>query len=171
MSTHILYFAYGSNMAPERLQARTPSARPLGVGTLAGRRLEFRKLSREDGSGKCDVPLSDNPDDRVHGVLYSLHPEELPTLDAYEGVGFGYDRELLEITRSDGETVHAETYVATLTRPGLLPLCWYREHVLRGARHHKLPADYIAAIESIVVQEDPDSIRRNRELAIYSETA
>ena len=168
MSIHLLYFAYGSNMAPERLQARTPSAQPLGVGILPGRRLAFQKLSREDGSGKCDVPLSDNPDDCVHGVLYSLHPEELPTLDAYEGVGFGYDRESLEITRSDGQMVRAETYVATLTRPGLLPFCWYREHVLRGARQHGLPADYIAAIESVAIQNDTDRIRRNRELAIYS---
>jgi len=167
MNKQILYFAYGSNMAPQRLQARTPSASPVGTGTLAGRQLLFHKLSREDGSGKCDVPLTCNADDLVHGVLYTLDEEELPTLDSYEGVGFGYERETLEVTRGNGDMVLAETYVATLTRPGLRPWCWYREHVLRGARHHKLPADHIAAIEAVDYMDDPDLTRRTLELSIY----
>lgn len=170
MDSLILYFAYGSNMAPQRLQARTPSARVVGTAMLRGRRLSFHKLSREDGSGKCDVPLTGNPDDIVHGVLYTLHEEELSSLDNYEGVGFGYEREALEVTRSDGETVLAETYVATLIRSGLLPYCWYREHVLRGARYHKLPAAYVSFIESVIYLDDPDRTRRTLELSIYDKT-
>ncbi|TNF88372.1 MAG: gamma-glutamylcyclotransferase, partial [Gammaproteobacteria bacterium] len=39
----LYYFAYGSNMSPARLQARVPSARPLGVYRLKGHRLSFHK--------------------------------------------------------------------------------------------------------------------------------
>ena len=39
-----LYFAYGSNLHPPRLRARTPSARALGRADLEGYRLLFHKL-------------------------------------------------------------------------------------------------------------------------------
>ena len=82
--TLVRYFAYGSNMLTARLQARCPSARPLGRATARGRRLAFHKRSDVDGSGKCDlVPADDGA--LVVGVVFDLAADELPALDRAEG--------------------------------------------------------------------------------------
>jgi hypothetical protein len=48
-----------------------------------------------------------------------------------------------------------------------MPLDWYREHVLRGARENNLPGAYIRSIEAIEAMADDDAIRREKELSIY----
>ena len=67
----ILYFAYGSNMLSRRLRApnRTPSAVAVGTGFVSGRRLTFDKVST-DGSAKCDIEVTTNPNDWAYGVLF-----------------------------------------------------------------------------------------------------
>jgi len=57
MNGRSLYFAYGSNMAAERLRARVPSARLMGSAVLAGHALRFHKPGSNDGSAKCDAAL------------------------------------------------------------------------------------------------------------------
>jgi gamma-glutamylcyclotransferase len=163
----IHYFAYGSNMSLERLAARVPSARLVGVATLAGHTLRFHKPGSRDGTAKCDAFATGLPNDVVAGALYSVLASELPQLDAVEGVGFGYERRCVRVRTAEGEGVAAETYLATRTADGLRPLDWYKEHVLRGARSLGLPPAYVAAIEAIAADPDPDRLRRERELAIY----
>jgi len=41
--------------------------------------------------------------------------------------------------------------------------------VLAGAREHALPEQYVEAIRSVSVEEDPDRERHRRELAIYQQ--
>ena len=60
------------------------------------------------------------------------------------------------------------TYRATRIDPDLKPFAWYLAHVLAGAREHRLPADYIAAIECLAVVDDPDPLRHASELSIYA---
>lgn len=163
----IRYFAYGSNMSVQRLAARVPSARLLGVATLAGHALRFHKPGSRDGTGKCDAFATGCADDLVAGALYSMLGSELPQLDAVEGAGVGYERRCVLVRTAEGGNVPAETYVATRTADGLRPLDWYKEHVLRGARSLGLPAAYVAAIEAIAADADPDRARHERELAIY----
>lgn len=167
MSEEILYFAYGSNMSQPRLGARTPSARVRCVATLPGYELRFHKLSREDGSGKCDIVFTGDPGHTVFGVVYSLHLDELPALDAAEGVGLGYEREPRTVYSLSGEALETHVYIATLTRSELRPMDWYKEHVLRGAHSHQLPEDYIAMIEAVQAHPDPDRERRSLELSVY----
>lgn len=167
MSEEILYFAYGSNMSQPRLGARTPSARVRSVASLPGHELRFHKLSREDGSGKCDIVFTGDPDHTVFGVVYSLHHGELPALDAVEGIGLGYEREQRTVYTLSGQALQTHVYIATLTRSELRPLDWYKEHVLRGAHSHQLPEDYIAMIESVPAHPDPDGERRSLELSVY----
>ena len=62
----------------------------------------------------------------------------------------------------------AFTYCATLVDPDLKPFDWYREHVLRGACEHGLPAAYVAAIAAVESIEDPNLQRQCRERAIYT---
>lgn len=171
MTDCILYFAYGSNMAIERLRVRVPSAELISVATLANHALKFHKLSKKDGSGKCDAAFTGNPEDSVLGALYSIQINQLPELDRFEGRGYGYDRKTVSVSSQFGEPSCAETYIATNVDSSLRPLDWYKEHVLRGAKAMMLPSQYIASIEAIVADIDADEQRRANELAIYGQTS
>jgi len=166
MRQTILYFAYGSNMSTPRLRARVPSARKTAVATLARHRLVFHKVSL-DGSAKCDALETGDPLDVVHGVVFELPLVEQPALDHVEGLGQGYGSKRVSVSLPGGDTIEVFTYCATHTDSALRPYTWYREHVLRGAREHGLPADYIAVIESVPALTDTDSQRQARELALY----
>jgi hypothetical protein len=41
----------------------------------------------------------------------------------------------------------------------LRPYSWYRALVVAGAREHRIPEDYIALLETVATQEDPDRTR------------
>ena len=149
------YFAYGSNMSTARLRERTPSARALGTGRLPRHRLRWHKLGR-DGSGKCDAAFTGRQEDAVWGVLFDIDCAEKPLLDAAEGLGIGYCEVNAHIVTATGAVV-AHTYQAKPDKidAALQPLDWYKQHVLRGARQHGLPAAYIATIERVATVNRP----------------
>ena len=146
------YFAYGSNLSTERLQARVPSARARCRGRLLHHALRWHKLGR-DGSGKCDIVPTPAPS-IVWGVLFDVSRDEKPALDAIEGLGIGYFEKEVRIVTDDGECF-ALTYHANPDRtdPTLRPFDWYKDHVVRGAREHGLPADYIQELELVETLE------------------
>jgi hypothetical protein len=124
------------------------------VAVLAGHALRFHKRGA-DGSAKCDVVPDDGS--RVYGVAFRVHPNDLATLDAAEQ---GYDRGTLHVSGAAGDlTVFTYRACADRIVPGLEPYRWYRDLVALGARHHGLPADYVAAIEAVVERDDPDRAR------------
>ena len=106
----MLYFAYGSNLHPARLAARVGRVPVVGTGVCAGRRLAFHKVG-QDGTGKCDVPRV--AEARVYGALYELGPAEWRQLDGIEGLGAGYEREVVSVL-TEGSEVEA----------GLPPIQW-----------------------------------------------
>lgn len=163
---HIVYFAYGSNMSQRRLRARVPSAEFLGIGILECHALAFHKISKKDGSGKCNIVKSDNA--AVYGALFKISKAELSALDTYEGNGKGYERRTIKVQNHLGQSVDAWTYVATNINPSLRPYPWYKRHVLEGAREINLPKEYLRLIETTEVMVDPDIERVSRELAIYN---
>ncbi len=162
----VLYFAYGSNMSPQRLLQRVPSAVVVGVAILPGHRLAFHKVGR-DGSAKCDATLTNAATDRVHGVIYRIDAWHKPRLDAKEGLGCGYEQKTVEVKLHDHGRSSAFLYYATHVDASLKPFTWYREHVLHGARAHALPEHYIAAIHAVDAVDDPDPQRHRLEMAIY----
>lgn len=156
------YFAYGSNMLVERLQARAPSAQPVSHAKIDGWRLRFDKKSA-DGSGKCHIER--RPGQCVHGVVFRIHDADLERLDRAEGVGHGYVREQLrEVILGDGSKLRAFTYLAQdeAIQDGLRPYDWYRDLGIAGAEQHQLPADGIASWRQIDAQPDPDLERQAR---------
>jgi len=161
------YFAYGSNLSTPRLRTRTPSARVLGVAVLVGHRLEFHKSGR-DGSAKCDAFETGEPRDRVIGVVFDIEDAEKPGLDRAEDLGRGYGEKRVTVTSMEGGSMQVLAYCATRIDASLRPFHWYKEHVLRGAREHGLPEEYIARISAIESIDDPGAMRHERELAIYS---
>jgi len=161
-----IYFAYGSNMASHRLLNRIPGAKHLGTAWLSQHRLSFRKSDNGE-SGKCDIDMTGNQVDCVHGVVYRISAQEKAILDSYEGLGVSYNEKLVEVHTKSNQILSAFTYYALKIDQSLVPYHWYKGHVLRGAIENELPAAYIALIEATPSKIDPDYIRSERELAIY----
>ena len=155
MSTHFLYFAYGSNLLSARLKARTPSARARGMALLEGHALRWH-MSSLDGSGKCDVVA--NEASHVQGVVYEIALHEKPHLDAAESLGSGYCERQLSV-RMGAETHPVWLYCALRTDPLAQPYDWYKGLVMAGAREHGLGADYIRDLEAVQAKADADAAR------------
>jgi gamma-glutamylcyclotransferase len=162
----MLYFSYGSNMSTRRIRERTPLAQAVTVARLSKHRLKFHKKGK-DGTAKCDAEHTDNARDVVYGVVFRISNSEKQVLDRKEGLRNGYEEKNVSVIALSGETFEVFTYYATHIDASLLPLNWYKEHVLRGAREHDFPSEYIATIETAPSMPDPDSERRETELSIY----
>ena len=162
-----LYFSYGSNMSSMRLKKRVESAEVISSGILENHKLVFHKKSTKDGSGKCDAFLTNSPNDKVYGVIYSIHKNDLKRLDSFEDLNGGYKKEDVDIAIANGEKVKAFTYIATNIEKSLLPFSWYKYHVLHGAVENNLPPDYISFIDSFNSVTDPDKENAADELSIY----
>jgi hypothetical protein len=162
----LYYFAYGSNLHPVRLRLRTPRARPLGRARLRGHGIRFHKLGR-DGSAKCDAWPSGSREDQVLGVVYRMARRDLRALDRAEDLGRGYERVRLTVDLA-GRRRAVFTYRAlpAAVAEGLSPFDWYRQYVVRGARHHGLPGRYIRCLEEVADTVDADHRRRRRNLSV-----
>ncbi len=168
MSGTRLYFAYGSNLHPARLQARTPSARIVGAAELPGNRLEWHKHGADD-SGKCDIIATDKATDRVHGAVYEIDVADWHHLDVAEELDTGYHACRVEVQLC-GSTIQAHSYRALVVNPALRPFDWYQVFVVKGARAHGLPEPYIASLDQIETWPDPSQSRArlNRRLLAHS---
>lgn len=153
-------------MSTPRLVDRVPSAKVVSVTRLEKHRLKFHKKSKQ-GSGKCDIEHTNNPCDIVYGVVFQIPASEKTALDKKEGLGNGYNQKSVSVLAQNGETLNAVTYYATDIDPSLKPFGWYKEHVVRGAKEHHLPPEYIKSIEAVKSVADPDQKRHDNELSIY----
>jgi len=156
----IFYFAYGSNMLRQRLDARCPHVRLAGVATLADHRLMFDQYSHVDASGKGGIAAASGR--VVHGVLWSLPVRELPALDCAESRGKGYERMQRTVTHENGRSLAVTTYLPLNVRSGLKPWDWYLNLVIAGAEQHDLPDDYVAWIRQVPYKVDPRPDRAAR---------
>lgn len=142
------YFAYGSNMSSEELQAWCPNAAFVSIARLPNHRLDFTRYSEKRKGGVADIVPSEGDD--VWGVLYELPTEALPALDRKEGVARGaYRRAHVGVELPSGEHVRAMTYVVVEKEPPQPPSDEYLNHLLVGAREWNLPAEYVAKLERI----------------------
>ena len=155
------YFAYGSNMLAERLQARITAENPTRY-SLECHRLRFHKRS-SDCSGKCNVIFTGQSSDVVHGVIFDVPENQITELDTHEGVGFGYIRKqcrfLIEGVEND-----VFIYVADADHidDALVPYRWYLELVLSGAEQNGLPRDYVSGLCAMPFTRDPKPDRETR---------
>lgn len=147
------YLAYGSNLHPERLRRRVPSAQLEDRVCLPGWRLTFHKRGY-DGSGKGHMVATGMVSDQVWCAVYTFPASERGPLDEAER-GYG----ITELILPDGS--RAFTYLALPERidTAALPYDWYRDLIVAGARFLEVPEAYISAIESHDVIADPDAAR------------
>lgn len=166
MAKTIHYFAFGSNLSSKRLLQRLPDAGLGSVAILPGHSLCFRKNIQGE-SGKCDIAVSDNPQDLVYGIIYHLDEAEKRVLDGYETGGFAYLDKMVEVVTLAGEPLQAVTYYAATDHGMQPPFHWYKQHVLLGAIEQGMPRAYIDAIAAVESVEDPRRARSEREMAIH----
>lgn len=157
MTAGLWYFGYGSNLDPRTfLGRRRMRPEDTRVAWLAGHRLVF---DLPVGAGERGVAnLRRDGEASVFGVAYCIEPGEARRLDKTEGVPRAYRRE--EVTLQgwpDGDPFEGFTYVSPHSVDGRKPSRRYLGLLLHGARHHGLPAEYIAALRAFELAVDERS--------------
>lgn len=161
--TNFIYFAYGSNLLTQRLTARCPSARSIGIARAPGFESGFF-LRSSDGSGK--VGILPKLGGEVWGVLYEIHLNEQHILDRFEGTPQVYTRQDIKIDSNVSHNLKsAETYFPCeeyLTTSDT-PYDWYRALCLGGARQHKLQQSAINVFSGASFQTAPYQLEQAKE--------
>ena len=127
------YFAYGSNMNPERMRKRGINFSKREHAILEGWRLAFNKIaSRNLKEGFANIVKYERC--FVEGILYTIQESDIKKLDRYEGYPNHYERIKVRVRLNRGEEVEATTYVAKFdkVREGLKPSKEYLKHLLKG---------------------------------------
>lgn len=152
----MLYVAYGSNLHPNRLQERVPSASLCGCAVLEGWGLRFHKRS-PDGSSKCSIIPSL---ETIHVAVYEIPLREKHFLDKAEHAGIGYVEQEIQVPGFGAGfwyVAHDSHIDATLR-----PYGWYKDLVLVGCLYHQFPLDYVDRIRQVPHLEDPDTQRHKK---------
>jgi Gamma-glutamyl cyclotransferase, AIG2-like len=165
----IPYFSYGSNCyvgtmtSLRRIQFVNSTA-----AVLPGYKLRFNipGIPALEPSWACVEKCTE---DNVHGVLYTLTPQDFARLSFSEGVPFGYQWRVVDVVpyQGDGDTAgriamssssdclsQAYTLVSNnpwLPRRDIPPSKAYRGLLIRGAKDFQMDRDYIDKLESIPV--------------------
>jgi gamma-glutamylcyclotransferase (GGCT)/AIG2-like uncharacterized protein YtfP len=151
----MLYFAYGSNLDLAQMTARCPGLKVVGLAEMHDHKLGYPLTSHDWGGGVASPQLAHGQS--VWGVVYELTDADLEALDRYEGYRGPkdqhnvYDREavFVELRRPDDGSIPRRVrvwcYFARPANPAP-PSRRYLDAVLQGARHHRLPDDYIARL-------------------------
>lgn len=142
------YFAYGSNMDPDTFIGRR-RMRPLQsrVAVLAGWELCF---DLPVGQGERAVAnLRADAGRATWGVAYRIPGFDVERLDRSEGVDRGFYARRDVTVRADGLALAAFTYESVHRMTARRPSARYLGLLLRGARHHGLPAEWIAHLEAL----------------------
>ncbi|MDX2029154.1 MAG: acetylornithine/succinylornithine family transaminase [Blastocatellia bacterium] len=147
-----LLFVYGSlrpELAPEELQPLLARFSSLGSGTTPGRLYDLGPY--------CGAVLDPAGAARIHGFLWRIPPEMLPTLDEYEGYSEAapdaglYVRRLCTVQGGDGEEYESWIYVyngeVANARP--IPSGDYGEYMEAQAMAEEPLTSFIPSLETV----------------------
>ena len=127
------YFAYGSNMDPDRMKQRGVNFLKREHAILEGWKLLFNKIaSRNPNEGYANMEKEEGS--VVEGILYEIQGSDMEKLDRYEGYPNHYKKISIKVRLDTGEEMEAITYVANpnKVREGLKPSKEYINHLLKG---------------------------------------
>jgi len=156
----VLYFAYGSNMCFREMKDTCPSAKFRCIALLPDHRLAFTRKSIRRCCGVADAVA--NPGREVWGVVYEIADVELGDLDSREDYREGrpqdqnsYNRCQVEVHRNGDvkDSTPIWIYFANRKKSPPLPSREYRDLLVGGARHWKLPPRYVKMLEEIQVSK------------------
>ena len=129
----IFYFAYGSNMNPQRMIVREAFFTERVGAKLPGYKLVFN-FRRSRNPGESAANIVPDPGNCVEGALYLTDEKAISKLDGYEGYPNHYRREEVTVVTKDGHEIIALVYIANenKTADGLKPSREYLGHLLAG---------------------------------------
>ena len=177
------YFAYGSNVyAPTMTDLRNIQCVQSTAAILDGYKLRFNipGIPAVEPSWACVEPSNksnnnNNNKDVVHGVMYTLTPQDFARISMSEGVPFGYQwkvvdvvpyqgdgnsagRQALESAKSRSTAVPSsatKAYTLVTNNPFLRrdipPSKAYRDLLIKGAKDFQMDQDYIEQLEAVPV--------------------
>ena len=154
-TTHVAYFAYGSNLDGDQMVARCASARLVGRATLRHYALAFGGFSQ--GWGGAVATVLPARGGRVEGLVYEIAATEVRRLDRYEGHPFAYGREQRLVVDERGARRRVTLYVQPSHdfEPGSPP-SKYLDVLVHAYRHHGFD---LAALEA-AARPKPQAPRR-----------
>ncbi len=125
------YFAYGSNMNPQRMIERGVTFYSRQNLILRGYELVFNKILKTPEAGAANI--IPNEKSLVEGVLYLVTWQGILNLDRYEHYPDEYDRVTLRVPNHEDEK-ELMSYIAHphKTKEGLKPRRSYLEHLLEA---------------------------------------
>ncbi len=152
------YFAYGSDMDMAQLDLQQDRRRRPRLrfaksvpAVLKGYRLICDIESKNWRGGIFNVVP--DPEGTVHGVRYELHPGDTITVQSLkEGHVAQYSLSLMPITSAKGEKTSALLLRAEAAKKTLHPSPSYHDVVLRAAKAHKLPMEWILHLASFIAK-------------------
>lgn len=148
------YFAYGSNMDPDTFVGRR-RIEPVetAIGHVVGWSLCF---DLPVGPGERGVAnLRADRTETTWGVVYRIAADDGVRLDRSEGVPHGvYARRDVVVRIPSGPALAAFTYESVHRGTARRPSARYLGLLLRGARHHGLPDEWIAHLEAFELAVD-----------------
>lgn len=147
-----LYFTYGSNLDPRQMHQQCPGATVAGPARLAGYRLAFSRYSRDWRGGVADI-VSD-PSAEVWGLLYTLTPEDLETLDRYADCPRTYHRRFVEVDTPAGAKQEVWTYLVPEKLSFVPPAARYRQLLVLAAGQWGFPEPYRDALYAVLTREE-----------------
>ena len=104
----MLYIAYGSNMVREQMDYRCPDAKLIGIGYIAGARLEFYLHATVEKTGDMR--------NRVPVAVWEISAADEKRLDRYEGYPSYYVKEEWPVHMEDGSEIRGMIYIMKLIR-------------------------------------------------------
>ena len=129
------YFAYGSNMNPDRVAQRKLQVVSFGSGYLENYCLQFNKCARDHpriGHANIEYDFGST----VEGVLYELNSStEILKMDPFEKAPWNYGREVVSVKTHECD-IWAWTYFANsaMKQADLQPSQSYLNHLLCGKK-------------------------------------
>jgi cation transport regulator ChaC len=148
------YFAYGSNMNDDIFRKRRSMA-PMRscVARLDDHELCFTIPVGPGERGVANIQQS--PGKSVLGVAHLIPVADFERLDRSEGAPRSiYRRVRVQVSIEDLGFLEAETYQSDIKITGRKPSARYIGLMVRGAREHGLPAEYIDLLQSFELAAD-----------------
>lgn len=133
------YFAFGSNLDPNQMTDRCPSAEKVAVGVLRDHELVFNRIGTYRDGGVASVQRK--PASKVYGVIWKIDPIEFEKLDQTEDPD-AYRRLKEDIHTMDGKTHKCFVYKAN-PEGKFEPDKEYLELLIRASQEQELPPNYI----------------------------
>ena len=127
------YFAYGSNINPDRMRKRGVEFISRTFGILENYDLVFNKISnRNPKEGYANICPKEGS--VVEGAIYKVSEEDIVKLDRKEGVPKHYLKYIMAVVNLKGKEIDAVVYIANNDRISLelLPTSDYLNNILKG---------------------------------------